>query len=90
MSKNNLFSLFHKQSLTLLLLVVFSVSVLLFGYTTKNQKESLDYDDQAEFYEIDFVKCFDTKQKMNISKIAKTLEYIELKTPYNLVIVTNT
>ena len=86
MTKNNLFSLFHKQSLTPLLLAVFTVRVLIFGCTSKNQKYSRSFDDPTEFYEIDFVKCFDTKQKMNISEIAETVEYIELKTPYDLVI----
>ena len=86
MSKKNLFPLFHEQALTSQLLVVFTACLLLLGCNSKNPKTGIGIDGQSEFYGIDFVKCFNTEQQMFISEIADTVEYIELKTPYDIVI----
>ncbi|HCC50775.1 MAG TPA: hypothetical protein DEQ30_00930 [Porphyromonadaceae bacterium] len=48
--------------------------------TTKNANEPF------EFYTIDFEQGFDTERQMFISEIADSVEYIELKTPDDVII----
>jgi hypothetical protein len=40
----------------------------------------------TEFYTIDFEQSFETKRQMLISEIADTIEYLELKTPEDVII----
>jgi hypothetical protein len=43
-------------------------------------------DGQSEFYAIDYEQCFETEKQMAISEIADTVEYIELKTPEDIIV----
>ena len=43
-------------------------------------------DGEAEFYTIDFGQCIKTERPMLMSEIADTVEYLELKTPYDIII----
>ena len=42
--------------------------------------------DSSVLYTIDFVQCFDTEKQMLISEISDSIEYLELKTPEDIVI----
>jgi hypothetical protein len=49
--------------------------------------QSVNYNEgEHEFYSIDFEQCFETGQQMLISEIADTVEYLELKTPEDIII----
>ena len=60
-----------------------AISILLSGCS---KQSGHDAGEQSEFYNIDFVKSLETKQQMLISEIADAVEYIELKTPEDIII----
>jgi hypothetical protein len=43
----------------------------------------------TEFYGIDFEQSFETKRQMLLSEIVDTVEYLELKTPEDIIISTS-
>ncbi|MDR2773647.1 MAG: 6-bladed beta-propeller [Tannerella sp.] len=43
-------------------------------------------DGESEFYTIDYEQCFETEKQMAISEIADSVEYIELKTPEDIIV----
>ena len=60
-----------------------TISILIIGC---NSQAGRNTGDQSEFYVIDFEQCFNTEQQMFISEIADEVEYLELKTPDDIVI----
>jgi hypothetical protein len=50
------------------------------------KKQTNRNDEQSEFYTIDYEQSFDTEKQMAISEIADNVEYIELKTPEDVII----
>jgi len=62
-------------------IIFFAASLLLVGCNSKNPKTYTGL-----MYEIDFEQCLSTEQQMFLSEIADTVEYIELKTPDDIVI----
>jgi len=51
-----------------------------------NAQSGRNVNESSEIYAIDFEKGFDTEQQMFVSEIADSIEYIELKTPDDIVI----
>ena len=51
-----------------------------------NSQSGKNVNESSEIYTIDFEQGFDTEQQMFISEIADNVEYIELKTPDDIVI----
>ncbi|MDR1224274.1 MAG: 6-bladed beta-propeller [Tannerella sp.] len=51
-----------------------------------NSQSGDNAEGESEFYTIDFEQGFETKQQMLISEIADTVEYLELKTPEDIII----
>jgi len=51
-----------------------------------NAQSGRNINESSEIYTIDFEQGFDTEQQMFISEIADSVEYIELKTPDDIVI----
>ena len=73
-------SIIKKLKYHITLLIVY---ILLLGCNSHLVRDEVE---QYEFYTIDFKKSFETEQQMFISEIADTVEYLELKTPEDIVI----
>jgi hypothetical protein len=53
---------------------------LLFAGCKKQAERNID------IYTIDFEQCFETERQMAVSEIADNVEYIELKTPEDVIV----
>lgn len=69
-----------QQSLPILI-----ISLVILSFGCNSQKES-DSSGKDVPYIIDFEQCMATEQPMKISDIADTVEYLELKTPKDIII----
>lgn len=65
-------------------LTVIAITVL---FSSCNSRKETDVSEKQVSYMVDFEKCMSTEKAMNISEIADTVEYVELKTPNDLFIV---
>ena len=57
--------------------------VLFFGC---NRSTKHNADGKSEIYSIDIEQCYSTEKRILISEIADTVEYIELKTPDDIIV----
>ena len=63
--------------------ILLTICVLLSGCQNQTNRDAAGKND---FHTIDFVQCMETEQPMLLSGIASSLEYLELKTPEDVVI----
>ena len=64
--------------------IIFLIICILFSGCNSHTKHVAE--DAMEFHTIDFEKSFETEKQMLISEIADTVEYLELKTPEDIII----
>ena len=61
--------------------IILVICVLLLGCQSQTNRDM-----RNDFHTIDFVQCFETEQPFLLSEIADSIEYLELKTPEDIVI----
>ena len=64
--------------------VILLIILIMFSGCNSQSRHGIEEED--EFYTIDFEKSFNIEQQMLMSEIADSVEYIELKTPQDIII----
>ncbi|MDH6357675.1 6-bladed beta-propeller [Parabacteroides sp. PF5-9] len=67
-------------------IISISIILLIILFSGCNKQSKYDSEDKNKLYLIDFEQCIKTEQGLKISEIADTIEYLELKTPDDIII----